>query len=357
MDSSNSLTIDDQILRIKASNNRSSITVEDIKDFVSVGVELEFILALPKSANVGILEEFSKLIPNALGPVGAKYSVKVYQTGHMSDSTSALLDATGDMCEEVLHNGFHIQFEPTITIPPDRLDFPIEYRSAEVSTPILRKGIWRGLIPDMCMALKTDKEFKLKFNDSTGLHIHIGIGRDYTLQDLKRISMAIILFEEKMDFCHPVSRCHTFSTDMHMSQIASNRHNKFFERLGTLQCINEIEKSTDIYDLFSKINCDPFVVGSASCRSYKYNILASENYGTIEFRQAIAVDDGAKILKWVDQTIRFVVNAISTDEQEFKTWASLGVDGIEPVVYERFGVPIRADEERERRASSEDSEL
>lgn len=292
------------------------------EDQITIGVELEMLLCgLPK--NTPENEEF-ELVAQSMIPLAEKLGACVINTATMP---GAYPD------DEVLVQAFNIQCDTTIdTRDPSG-------RGVEVATPILRSDQWRTVIPEMCQVLK--KNFRLRFNSSTGLHVHVGIGRNYTLLDLRRISKAIIIFEAQMDTYHP--RCRSLEAVMGFSNqkfIRSNRHNRVFNGLSDSECMEVLDEPLEIDELLRQINCNPVVRYMSHKRFYKYNLTSVMNYGTIEFRQAIATDDGDQIVDWVGRVILFVTSAISTPDEVFDTWARDGVNDSD--VYRRFGIPIPA---------------
>lgn len=99
----------------------------------------------------------------------------------------------------------------------------------------------------------------------------------------------------------------------------------------------EIESALSITLLLTVINA-PIPTITRYCRLYKYNLTSIQRFQTVEFRQAIATDDGDSIVSWVDTAIRFIRSAISTPDAEFDAWADAGIS--DPGVYRRFGVPV-----------------
>lgn len=290
------------------------------KDQITIGVELEMIIyGFPDSFPVS--GEF-KLVAQVLAPLAGKLGTYVIDTGSISDMDYDLSGVNRVAA-------FQVQEDTSISVR-----YPVE-RGVEVATPILRNGQWETTIPDMCQALKAN--FRLGFNSSTGLHVNIAIGRDYTLQELKRISKAVILFEAQMDTYHPGCRSLGASgNSKSLYWIQSSRHNRTFESLNNLACLEVIEKAANLKILLSAINRTGDRGHSDRC--YKYNLTSVMHYNTVEFRQAMGTDDEGQIKDWIDRVIQFVTSAISTPDDVFDTWAREGIN--DPSVYPRFGVPV-----------------
>lgn len=216
---------------------------------------------------------------------------------------------------------------PDLTSPEGRAD------SVEIATPILRNQNWVWLVPEMCNAIISacvKSETLISFNQSTGLHVHIGIGNPYNLDQLKRISLAIIIFEQQMNLHHDASREQGF-------YIAPCRNSEALFYLTTEEMVEKINEQDTIHSLLCTINSLWGSQGLSHSRNYKYNLTATSKFGTVEFRQAGATLDSDKILNWVANIIRFVTAAIDTPYEVFYYWAVHGV--VDQEVYERFGVP------------------
>lgn len=290
---------------------------------VTIGVELELLVrGLPKS--YPWTGQF-KLASDALAPLAARLRVLVLDM--VNEQMNQLLP------REVISEGFQVKRDMSIKPSPE--DPP--QRTMEIATPILRNEEWKSVVPEMTQILSST--FSLGFNRSTGLHVHIGIGREYTLRDLKRIANAVIIFEKAMDSYHPRDRCHNKGGNRpHNSYICSNRENFMLHDLSDTQMIESIEEASDIEQLLGVINSPSGDSTLPYSRQYRYNFTSIKRFQTIEFRQAAATDDGNYIVEWIGMIIKFIISAISTPECEFKIWAKDGIH--DPEVYSRFGVPV-----------------
>ncbi|KAL0636279.1 hypothetical protein Q9L58_004736 [Maublancomyces gigas] len=288
---------------------------------VTIGVELEFLIrGLPKTYP---RSGHFKLATDALTPLATRLRVQVLDM--VNEQMNQLLP------REVISEGFQVKRDMSIKrnseVPPQR--------SMEIATPILRNERWKTAIPEMIQILSST--FSLDFNYSTGLHVHIGIGREYTLRDLKRIASAVVIFEEAMDSYHPRHRCHN-GNDSDISYISSNRESFMLHHLSDTQMLRSIEEAQDIEQLLGVIN-SPFGTSTLPySRHYRYNLTSIRRFQTIEFRQAAATDDSDHIVEWIGMIIKFITTAISTPEREFRIWARDGIP--DDQVYRRFGVPI-----------------
>lgn len=291
---------------------------------ITVGVELEFIIrGIPKS--VPRDHQFA-LVAEALGPLGEKLGAQILDMVN-SKEYDAL---PGDD----ITAAFQIKRDLSIKLDPET---PVQ-RSVEVATPILVNKQWETAVPEMIQLLSS--AFKLGFNRTTGLHVHIGIGRSYSLCDLKRVAKAVILFEEQMDTYHPEHRCprkDAQGTGPSNMYIRSNREGFMLQGLSNSQSMLAIDEVPSVLRLLGVIN-PPIVSPTTMCRQYRYNLTSVRRFRTVEFRQAAATDDSQKIVEWIGMTIKFIISAISTPDSVFDTWARDGID--DPDVYRRFGVPV-----------------
>lgn len=212
-----------------------------------------------------------------------------------------------------------------------------EDRAIEIGTPVLRNGQWRWVIPKMFKALRSD--FRLTFNGSTALHIHIGIGREYCLRDLKRISKAIILFERQMGTHHPGCRNPVSPTEWPYaySYILPCRNGIPLRGLSETAMMMKIDEARYIPELIRIINYDYLVYAGELHRRYRYSFREVLRTNTIEFRQAIGTVDVSWTLDWIYRIIKFVTSAITTPDAKFYSWADQGIQDLG--TYHRFGVP------------------
>lgn len=146
-----------------------------------------------------------------------------------------------------------------------------EDRAVEIGTPVLRNGQWRWVIPKMFKALRSD--FQLTFNSSTALRIHVGIGREYWLRDLKRISKAIIRFGRQMDTHHPGCRNPVSPTEWPYTYayILPCRDSIPLKGLSEAAMMRKIDEARYIPELIRIINYDYLVYTGELHRGYRYS--------------------------------------------------------------------------------------
>lgn len=289
---------------------------------VTIGVELEFIVrGLPK--NIPEAGQF-KLVADALVPLAERLGAQVLDMVSFRENYQ--------LPHSVVTAGFQVKRDMSIKVETEGL----AQRAVEIATPILRNEQWKSAIPEMTQILSST--FNLGFNPSTGLHVHIGIGREYTLHDLKRISKAIVIFEKTLDTYHPEHRRANKGNHPYNAYIRSNRENFMLHDLSDTHMIEAIDGAPDIPNLLSIINSPTGDTAAKYSRQYRYNLTSVKRFQTVEFRQAAATDDGDQIVQWIGMIIKFITTAISTPDCEFDIWASHGIH--DPNVYRWFGVPV-----------------
>ncbi|KAL6304656.1 putative amidoligase [Sparassis latifolia] len=148
----------------------------------------------------------------------------------------------------------------------------------------------------------------LRTNESTGYHVHIGIGKapgqTFTLDELKKIAVITILYEKAIDELHPAHRSagHGITNTM----LRSNRSNLFFVDYETSEVLAHILSARDVKQLTCMMNpaLDDLLDSDNKpmnyMRDYKVNFVSVSKYGTIEFRQHEGTIDPAVVCAWAD---------------------------------------------------------
>jgi hypothetical protein len=242
---------------------------------------------------------------------------------------------------------FVISLGPTIVPSRGRRSIGVE-----ASTPALRFGLWADVIPMMMSNLKSHA--RLAFNETTALHVHISIGRDYTVRDVKRIAKSVVLFEDQMDTHHPRrnddTQCGCY--------FKSCSRNPAIDSMTLMEKIAVIEETPEdcIESLLLLINPDPELEPTWD-RNYRYNFVSILKYGTIEFRQAAATLDYHWALDWIRRAMLMVTESVKSRDDYFTYWAENGIGDGE--VYRAYGVPVPEElvtDESEAQESSEEEE-
>lgn len=322
-----------------------------VRSQITIGVELEaYLYGLnPQDTEEKEFETY-EAVASALQPLAEKLGTRASLNNELKGTCQ-----TSSEVNEPDYATFQIMEDASIDPGTSGDDLPGDsVLGIEIATPVLRSGSWSWVVPEMTQILKSS--FKLGFNSTTGLHVHVGIGRPYRLQDLVRLSKAIIIFEKQMDTYHP--RCRRGCVGLVPYQelniwILSCRDSSApLVGLSDIEMMKKIDAAVSnekeevaIYQLLRTINSSPggeilkqtnkhF---SHPFRGYRYNLTCVRDIGTIEFRQAIGTDDGDQAVDWINRAIQFVVSAVATPDEAFHEWAERGIG--DPNIYRRFGVP------------------
>lgn len=302
-----------------------------IKD-VTIGVELEFIVT---DVPPGPVTQLFYRVGRALKPLAAKLNTTV-----LSGELELHISNSERLKAFQVHSDLSIRTEYHNAILRQTQNWRTRgqrtAKGVEIATPILRYRQWESVIPEMGRVVR--EGFRVAFNNSTGLHVHVGIGREYRLQDLRRIAKAIILFETAMDKYHPVCR-RPAKSEMN-SHILACRDSPPLRGLSDIEMMRKLDSVQDIHHLFGIMqSVAPLALDSSTPyhRGYRYNLTSVYRFNTVEFRQAAGTTDGRKIVEWINKTIKFVTSAIATSDEVFNKWGAIGV--FDPAIYRRFGVP------------------
>lgn len=298
---------------------------------ITIGVELELIITdlLP-----GPMHQLFDQVSQVLTPLATKLNTVVRSEPSQPHNSNR-------------HHSFQVHSDLSIRTSPTKAllfqrthnlptNSPLTAKGVEIATPILHHPQWEWVLPEMTHLIHT--AFHTAFNASTGLHVHVGIGRAYRLQDLRRIAKAIVLFESAMDTYHPASR--SPSNPESNPHILACRDSLPLKGLSDADRIRKLDTARDTDELFQILQ-SAAALGVYSPtpyhRGYRYNLASVNRYGTVEFRQAVGTADGHGIVDWVGRTIRFVRSAVATRDEVLDAWGEHGV--VDSSVYERFGVP------------------
>lgn len=299
---------------------------------VTIGVELEFIITdIPP----GPVRQLFNRVAQALKPLATKLNTSV-----VSGESQLNVNSRERLKAFQVHSDLSIRTEENKAILQQTQNWRTgglrTAKGVEIATPILRHRQWESVIPEMAQIVR--EGFNVAFNGSTGLHVHVGIGREYQLQDLRRIAKAIVLFETAMDKYHPV--CRNPSTPEMNSHILACRDSLPLKGLSDIEMMRKLDSVQETYDLFSMMQSVVSLTlysPTSYHRGYRYNLTSVYRYNTVEFRQAVGTTDGHKIVEWIDMTIKFVTSAIATPDEVFNEWGAAGI--LDPAVYRQFGVP------------------
>ena len=289
---------------------------------VSIGVELEacFQLSSPEDKTM-VLSEVHDILRVAMWRgVGIHGLLEVPQ-----QSKALKLDEVRRLAE----GNFVVRSDERI-IPNDEAK---EY-GVRITTPVFNNRAWEKFMLVMMDGLQSSGRFK--FNHTTGLNIHVGKerGEKFSLEELKRVSKAIVLFERHMSATHPI-RDPSKKTGPELISYSFCNETPRLKDLSTKEKIGLIESISEESILFDCMNYDG---GDSTGKRYTYNLRSNDRFGTIEFRQAAGTLDYELTNYWIRGVITFVWRACRTGEVEFLEMAEYGIKEGD---YVAFGLPFR----------------
>ncbi|KAI5850519.1 putative amidoligase enzyme-domain-containing protein [Morchella snyderi] len=336
----------------------------DVKD-ITIGIELEMILfKLPfaiKHVPYGELEFIANALEGLTTEMGVMPIIEGLMIKELKNFKSQ--DTSIEGMAQRDHKELHFQIKDDISIKPFHpTNKSLHGRGVEVCTPILTQGNWEQTLRSMCTAITTACQqcgAAINFNDSCGLHVHIGLGREYTVRELKQLAKAIVLFERQMDQHHPRHRRPPPPNRNRSSMIASNLDNHGLTGLTPAQMIWRIDDQTDVYRLLCLINGANDDSHTGISRYYKYNLTCVLTYKTVEFRQAAGTIDAEWIVAWVENICSFVTAAAATGDETWYEWAeSLDSVVTDAEIRRRFGMPdnVKADVESNAAVDEEEED-
>ncbi|KAI5847689.1 hypothetical protein DFP73DRAFT_542689 [Morchella snyderi] len=277
----------------------------------TVGVELEFLLLSSVPTPPTLLYP---LLRTALTPLAALLSTTASPLLHPHPETI-----------------FQLKTDDTISSHP----WGPRATPIEIATPILRRGDWEWVLPALCTAVKSLPGITAHVNRSTGLHVHVGLGRPYTLPELKRVAKAVVMLERCMDAHHPR---HRIPSDAMGSCYRSVVGSLVFRGCSPRDMVKMVGDCRTVEELLGVLNAvGGGGRGNGWCRLYKYNFTAVVGYGSVEFRQAAGTVRGGRVREWVRCVVRFVERAVGTGEEAWEEWAARGE--VPRDLWRMFGAP------------------
>lgn len=285
------------------------------RSIITIGMELEFVvIGIPQA----LLAERSvfEIVRDGLQ--------NLFQTGGISVQTEVFLQ---NSLQQPDRSRFIVMDEKScdVVISDEAMGTSTVGHAVEICTPIMRFGSWNWLIPTVFEYLKVN--FDCRFNKTTGLHVHVGCGSGWSLEDLKAIAKAVVIFESTLDHLHPPHR-----RPQHNWCISSNRRSENLGSRTKLDAVRMLEEAETLQDLLNLIGSHKF---------HKYNFNSVNTYGTVEFRQADAAINMDDAVKWINLIVKFVQAAVNTKNEDFEAWAGCE----DPFIccprdsFELFGVP------------------
>lgn len=194
----------------------------------------------------------------------------------------------------------------------------------------------------MCRIL--NKTYRLSVNESTGLHVHLGHGKQgFKLKDLKELTIFLYTFELQLSSFHPLDRySHEYGRALRYNSAFTVNFQKKYNRIPKASDfaanINACKKRATWFSLTQQprptLRNNYNFVG-VSLRAVKGQIIsACDPRQTVEFRQHRGTIDGREITQWVRTIVGivgYVETALPVDRHkllstiwEEETWEKMG---------------------------------
>lgn len=243
-----------------------------------------------------------------------------------ADEADTKLAAVTEKALRITENGF---VGPVIPIEDVAW---VHGKAVEICTPIMTAHNYKSTLEIMLNHLNA--ELDVRFNRSTGLHVHVGCGKGmkWSSDDINALAKAVVMFERLIDRMHPESRL-----DHTSWMIGSNRSSNNLAALSIAEIFDTFDSCKTSRDLGNSVGRDRFV---------KYNFSANDKYGTVEFRQALGTGDPKELIDWVNFVAGFVKAALETTKEEWIEYGKIvGMGTAEEAlnlpssVLDRFGIP------------------
>ncbi|KAL7270145.1 hypothetical protein RUND412_007152 [Rhizina undulata] len=159
--------------------------------------------------------------------------------------------------------------------------------------------------------------YLLQFNESTGLHVHVGYGdRVIPLPAFLNIAAVLVIFEPVIDKIH-VGHRGVAKPNMFVN---SNRNKALFDGLTNLQVVERINECKTVKDLQNLVNHSADIHLGDS-RWFKYNVMSLTVIGTIEFRQHAGIGDAEAVQNWILLCTTLVRRAAEIGGEAIKEFA------------------------------------
>lgn len=218
---------------------------------------------------------------------------------------------------------WRITNDPTITPQP----------GLEVQSPVFidngsESDVWRGDLNKALTALRSVSP-TLIVNQSTGLHVHVGMNlppdpddmslrlKRLALEDVKKIAVLIISFERTStimfsSFCYLIYILWYIESldQIHQSHRLGNLH---LRRFAGARFDDPKEKCRTILECAS-YDAVCLLLQPDRQKWYKYNFWSLPKYGTVEFRQHAGCLVQSRVAAWVDFLLSFVRFAIGKED-------------------------------------------
>lgn len=182
-----------------------------------------------------------------------------------------------------------------------------------------------------------------KYNNQVGdiftVSMHIGKRDGYTLQEVKRIAKAIVLYGDLFDY-----------TKMMRDEIpawklppdfGSSRHNPYSKRFSASELIDLIANAVSLEDVVKIMNPEMYGV-----EEYRFNFSELKSQGTITMSQNIPTTCTDWVTRWVASILSTISAAMKAEDSDFVELAKA------PGSWKNFELLLANDRENIRQLSA-----
>ncbi|MCJ1371407.1 hypothetical protein MMC20_002622 [Loxospora ochrophaea] len=184
-------------------------------------------------------------------------------------------------------------------LPPDDEDY--ESQRMELVSRVLPGG--EESLKEVCTVLSIlNANFRVRTNETTGLHVHVGNGRrGFSLPCLKNFAQLVYAFEHQIESLHPDCRVDSASNVAEYCKSLSQSPG-LRSRNGAQGALEKIRGQDDVSGLVEVCN-----FAADRCFAYNFqNLLKPLGKRTIEFRQLQGTTDPEAVKHWIKFTTELV---------------------------------------------------
>lgn len=150
-----------------------------------------------------------------------------------------------------------------------------------------------------------------KAKRSASLHVHVGRGgeKKFSLEEVKRIAMLVVRFEEAID------RLYMGRKILKNDSVLSNRQNERLKNMSLTEIFNAIQAASDIVGVLKLVNYVTPTEGVAYDgyeKSFKVYFASLIEHNTIEFRQREGTVSSRSVIAWTKFVMAFVDFALNS---------------------------------------------
>lgn len=189
---------------------------------------------------------------------------------------------------------------------------------------------WRKvMLPNI---LKSLSKFNGRVKCALTASVHIGKRGGYTLQEVKRIAKAFILYGDLFDYTKMM--CDESPAWVLPPDYGSSRHNPYSKNLSAIQHVNSIDAAVSLGDVIEIVN-----PGVCNTENYRFDFSKLRSQGTIMLTQKIPMSCTELITKWTTGALVATNAAMKIEDSDLDELAKA------PGSWENFELLISNDKE------------